>query len=203
MTTTASGPSGRPRFWGKRRLWAWSAVAALVLLVWWGSLPDDRPTNLRLHFLEYTTHRTARFRMMNGSDDAVTFVGDGPASPQYDVSLHLADGWVAFTPDRQGSAPQYQVMQPDGVLEFEVPVINRRSPWKLAVLCHQGAPRFLRWPKWIGWLPYRVYDQLRRRPREANYVWSEVVPALESTPALKETPAQAGPGNQENPVPER
>lgn len=166
---------------------------AVVLLIGWWSVPDDRPTNFGIHFLGYTTNRTARFRMLNASPDAVTFVGDGPASPHYDLSLHLADGWVAFTPDRQGSAPQYQVMEPDGVVEFEVPVIQRRSPWKLAVLCHQGAPRFLRWPNWVGWVPYRIYDHLRRRPREANYVWSEVVPALEGVAAAGETPAKSAP----------
>jgi hypothetical protein len=153
------------------------------------SLIDDTPPDVSIEFLHYTSRRTARFRLTNASNEPTTFVGHGPNEPFYEISLHLDDGWVPHSSDRVGKSAGFHTVRPSEFAEFEVPVINRTTNWKLAVLCHRGAPRFLRLPDWLGWIPYRVYDWARKRPKESTYVWSRVIPPFQ--PAKKPSPPAA------------
>ena len=175
---------------------------ALFLVAFIGfelGLPDNGPADVTIEFLHFTTRQTARFRMINASPAPVTFVGHGPRAPFYEISLHLPDGWVALSSDRLGMSAGFHTVQPTDAVDFEVPVVNRSSDWKLAVLCHRGAPRLLRLPDWLGWLPDRVYNAVRRRPKESSYIWSGVVPPFESQ---TRDPTSRSPQEGRNPKPE-
>lgn len=195
--TTSTRTKHRPH--RRRRVLLLFALFLVAFLGFELGRPDHGPADVTIEFLHFTTRQTARFRMINASPDPVTFVGHGPQTPFYEVSLHLPDGWVAMSSDRLGMSAGFHTVQPAETVHFEVPVINHRSEWKLAVLCDRGAPRLLRLPDWLGWLPYRVYNVVRRRPKESSYIWSGVVPPFESQ---IRNPISPSPKETRNPKPE-
>ncbi len=168
----------RPVRW--RRLVLLFGFFLVALLAFDAGLQEDGPADVSIEFLHYTTKRTARFRLLNASGGPVTFVGHGPAAPFHEVSLHLEDGWVARSSDQLGMAAGFHTVGIGATVLFEVPVVSAEAEWKVAVLCYRGAPRMVGVPDWLAWLPSRVIDWVRRRPRESGYVWSGLVPSYAS-----------------------